>query len=1480
MSGVNSPVVNMRFNGTEFLNGLNNAQATFGAFKKELNLDQAKAGLEEIDGAAKRFSLEGMKQGVEGLSAKFVSLATVGITALSNITNKAVEAGVSIVKSLTIEPIMQGFQEYETGLNSVQTILANTAHEGKNLDDVNAALSELNQYSDQTIYNFGEMSRNIGTFTAAGVGLETSTAAIKGIANLAAVSGSNSQQASSAMYQLSQALAAGKVSLMDWNSVVYAGMGGKVFQDSLMSTARASGVAIDEIISRNGTFRESLQEGWLTSDILTKTLAKFTGDMSAADLANQGYTEAEIAEILKMAETAKDAATKVKTLSQLMGTLKETAGSGWAQTWQILLGDFEEAKELFTWLSDRLGTIIGQSNDMRNNLLQAWKDLGGRKAAVEAIKAAFVGIMSVIDPIREAFAEIFPAPTAQALLDLTVGIRDFLEGIILTETEMENLKRTFKGIFAVLDIVRFAVSALWSIFVNFFSALTKGDSSILAITGNFGDFLVSIRDAIVYSNGLNDAIEKMGNFASILGSGIQAVLGVFAIFVGWLKDIASVGADKALENVSDKIAGLSSVTGFLGKVVGWVGDGLKSFFAFASPAIDRVVEAFSGLGPAIAKGFEGLDFGMVLDSINTGLFAGLVLMIKNFMGGGLDFDLTGGFLESMKEAFGGLTETLSAMQANLQAGTLMKIAIAVGVLALSLAVLAMIDPVRLTSALMAISVMFGQLIGSLALFLKVTKGATITHIPVIAASLILLALAMVILAAAVAILAKLSWEELLKGMLGLAAMLGMMVGAVKLLQKNTAGIAALSFSLILFGIAVNILVKAVTTLAGMTWDQLIQGLVGLGATMLLIIGFIKAMGNPGKLIPMAAGLVLVGMAMNLMASAVSTFAAMSMDQLVTGLIGLGGALLILVAAMQAMPKNFLVSAAGMIVLGIAINIIAGALASLGSMSWDQLLVSLVGLGGALAMLVIAMNLMSGSMSGMAALILAAAAMYIIANALTMMAAIDWGGVGRAMVLLFGSLAMLALAMYAMTGAIVGAAALMIASVAILILANALTTLGSMSWDQVLVGLVTLAASLAILGLAAWAMTPILPQLLLLGVAVLLLGAGAMMAGVGIGLLAIGLTMLAGAGTAAGTAIVVIITALLGLIPQIFEAIGNGIIAMAGVIEKGAPAIVAAIMAILMSLITALQELIPALVDLIITIVMKLVDVLVTNIPLLVEAGINLIAGIIQGIADSIGGVISAATDLIVNFINGISEGLPRIIQAGIDMIINFINGLANGIRDNTARMNEAGANLADAIVSGMTSGITNGAGAIIQAAKDAALGALNAAKSALGIKSPSREFRKVGDWSMQGFAGGIDDNADKVQSSADGVAEGTLDAFRSAMNAVDDILDETMDKDPTIRPTLDLSQVENASKGYSSLFSDPTITPNAAYNNVNAISSSRSSVKEPVEDTTSSGNTYYNFTQNNTSPKALSPVDIYRQTKNQFSLLKGKTNVAQPNALV
>ena len=417
---VDERVVEMRFDNQHFEKNVGTTMSTLDKLKQSLKLSDASKGLEKLNQAAGKVDMSPLSNGVEAVRLRFSAMYTMADQSLRDITTKVQNTATKMVNALTLDPIKTGFQEYETQMNAVQTILANTKSKGSDIDDVNVALKELNTYADQTIYNFTEMTRNIGTFTAAGVDLDTSVSAIKGIANLAAVSGSTSQQASTAMYQLSQALSSGTVKLQDWNSVVNAGMGGEVFQNALKRTATNMGVDVDGLIKKYGSFRESLTQGeWVTTDVLTETLNQFT--MAAkegseewkaykAELQKKGYTDDQIKEILDMANTATDAATKVKTFTQLWDVMKESAQSGWSQTWQLLVGDFEQAKNLLSPLADFFtgdNGIITLMSNARNTLLEgalgkSFKDLGEKiSGVVKPITQTTEAIKGVVKTAEE-----------------------------------------------------------------------------------------------------------------------------------------------------------------------------------------------------------------------------------------------------------------------------------------------------------------------------------------------------------------------------------------------------------------------------------------------------------------------------------------------------------------------------------------------------------------------------------------------------------------------------------------------------------------------------------------------------------------------------------------------------------------------------------------------------------------------------------------------------------------------------------------------------------------------------------------------------------------------------------------------------------------------------------------------------------------------------------------------------------------------
>lgn len=1325
----------MKFDNAQFLRATQQTMTAMASLNKSLQMQGATKGLQQIGAAAgqQTASLKNVEAGVNSIADRFKSMSVVAVTALATVANQAVFAGQRVLKSLTLDPIIKGFQEYELNINSIQTILANTTKEGTKLKDVTAVLDELNRYSDQTIYSFSEMAKNVGTFTAAGVKLKDSALAIKGIANLAALSGSNSNQASAAMYQLSQALSAGKVSLEDWNSVVNAGMGGQVFQDALKETARVHGVAIDQMIKDEGSFRLTLQNGWLTSDILSETLQKFTGNLNAAQLKSMGYNEQQIAGIMKMAKTATDAATKVKTFTQLINTLQEASGSGWAQTWKIIFGDFEEARTLFTRASDVLGGWVTSTAEARNKVLSDWKQMGGRAVVIEAITNAFNALISVVRPIGQAFRQIFPAVTAKQLYDLSVTIRDFTKNLILGKPAAENLRRTFAGFFAILGIGWDILKQVVKTILQLAGVAFEGSGGFLEFTAKVGDWLVNVRKAINDGGALVNIFKAIGAVLAVPIKLIKLAAG----FLGSLfKDLDGGNAAKTIGAVSKKLEPLGRLGEVIAvvwaKVIG-VLDNVGAKFAQLGAWASKF---FGDFGKDIQELFADLDFGDVLAGLNTGLFAGLLLMLRNIIGGGG----LGGVMENISEGFQNLTGALGAMQNTLRAATLLQIAAAVGILAIAMNTLSKIDAAGLARASAAITVMFAQLLGSLLLFEKFSGFTGFAKMPFVATSMILLGAAVNVLASAMAKLAGLSWEELAKGLTGTTLLLAALVGVGKLMP-NPAGMITTATGMVILAAAIKVLVSAVSDLSGMSWEELAKGLVGVGVLLGALTLFSKfAMANASGALA-GVGIVLLAAGVKILASAVQDMSGMSWTEIAKGLVTLAGALGVITAALAIIPPTAPLGAAAVLGVAISLGMVGRALEQMGQLSWGEIGKGLVAMLGAMTIISLAVSVIPPQAPiGAAAILITAIALKSVADVLDQMGAMDWGAIGKAMTALFGSLLLISAGVIAMSAAVSGAAALLIVAAALRIFVPVLQALGAMTWGEIGKGLLVLAAAFVVLGVAGALLTPVVPTLLGLGAAILLLGAGFALAGVGVLAFSAGLAALAISGAAGTAALVAMVTAMLGLLPAVAKAIGLAVIAFAEVIATAGPAVTKALVTVLSSLIDAIVKLAPKIVNALYKLMTELLKTMQKFVPQMVDAGLKLVVGILNGVAKNIGAVVTAGVNVIVAFLKGVSQNAPRVLNAGVSTVISFVNGLANTIRARSGEMRAAGLNLAMAIIDGMTGGLASGVGRLAAKAREIASSALNAAKDVLGIASPSKEFIKIGKYVVDGFVKGLDGN--------------------------------------------------------------------------------------------------------------------------------------------
>lgn len=1325
--------------------------------------------------------MNGLANAVESVRLKFSALEVMAVTALANITNSALNAGKRIVSALTIDPIKTGFQEYETQIGAVQTILANTQHEGTNLQQVNRALDELNTYADKTIYNFTEMTRNIGTFTAAGVNLQTSVDSIKGIANLAAVSGSTSQQASTAMYQLSQALAAGKVSLMDWNSVVNAGMGGKVFQDALVRTSELLGTGAKNAINMYGSFRESLTKGeWLTTEVLTETLKQFAGAYSEADLIQQGFSESQAKEIAQMAKTAEEAATKVKTFTQLWDTLKESAQSGWTATWEILIGDFEEAKDLLSEVSETIGNVIGEAAQARNDLLSGglssgWKQLlnqgiadeagyiesiqevarksgdafdkmvadsdnfsdalkkglqegvissdtlsdavhnlrdkmtgmsqeerkaagytsemveqiekldeglkngsvsmdeftekilkpSGRENLIQSIWNAAKGLMSVIAPIKEAFRDIFPPMTSEQLYAFTEALRNLTERMKLSETTSENLKRTFKGLFAVLDIIKQAVTAVFNAVGSLLGGVGDLGAGILGVTGTFGDWLVK----------LDEFIKQGDVFNKVLGTIVSVIKTVATAIRDFVKVVAEKIAFPGFELFHSLLERLHARMSQIGDAAGGMKSSVSSAFeamgnALANCQFMQLLQAIWDAVKAIAGGIAdamGKVGSSLIDSIGNADFSGVIDLLNGISFGAIAVGITkfvGAIKEqldsigSIKESFIGILDSVrgcfEAYQSQLQAGTLLKIASAIAILVASLVALSLIDSAKLSAALGAITVLFADLMASMAIFNKISGMAS----GVIRSTTAMLAIStsVLILASALKKLGDLDAKQLATGLTGVIGLTATMIVAAKSLSKGGPTIIKGASQMVIFAAAIKVLASACEDLSALDWEGLAKGLVGVGVLLAEVSLFMNTAKFSGQSVTTATGIVILSGAIKILASACEDFAQMNWGEIGRGLTSIGIVLAEIVAftRLTGNAQHVIATSAALIGIGAAMKILAAAVKDFSAMNWSELAVGLVGMAGALATVTIAVNFMPKNMIAIGTgLIAVSTALLIMASALENMGGMEWNEIAKGLVALGGSLGIMAVGLRAMTGTLSGSAAMLVAASALAILTPVLSILGAMSWTAIVKGLVSLAGAFTVIGVAGAVLTPLVPTILglsgamaLIGVAVLGLGAGLLAAGTGLSAIAVGFTALAAAGTAGATAVVasltVIITGIADLIPAIVAKIGEAIVEFCKVIANSAGEIGNAVKEVVLTLVDVLIECVPAIADGALKLIAGVLEALVQYTPQIVDSLFQFLIGVLEGIARNLPGLIQAAIDVLMAFFAGIVDALKGI----------------------------------------------------------------------------------------------------------------------------------------------------------------------------------------------------------------------------------------------
>ena len=1183
MSSIDERIVEMKFNNAQFESAAKSTFGTLDHLKKALNFDAAKKGFDGLSAGAKSVDMSSLGKGADWAGARLTALSVAGGVMLANLASQAVNAGATIVKALTLDAKTAGFQEYELKLGSIQTILANTQKYGTKLKEVNKTLNQLNEYADKTIYNFGDMTRNIALFTNAGFKIKEATSMIKGFSNEAAASGTNASSAAGAAYQLSQALSAGRVRLQDWRSLTNVGMGNKNMQQGLIEIADAMGLLNEKTgdaktIAKD--FNGSLEKNWLSAQVMSNYLKIMAQDMSVAEMKTLGLSEAQIKMFKNQAKTAFEAATLTRTFTQLWGQMQEAAGSAWGKTFELIIGDFNQATKTLSALNDTLVGFIDGMGDARNKMLAAWAKAGGRTDLIEGLSNIGQTLLGILTAIGEAWQEVFPPMTGKQLASLTKGFREFTENLKMGEADLATLKGSAKAVFTVLkggvNVVKFIVAGWW--------LLIQVAGKLIGIMGE------AVKPIIAFISGLEGLGDPAKGIDTITDKLMELRENGFRPLLDFLDMVRQAlidfnksfsagggGADSKfgpLIAVGDKIkAAWSAIGGMIKKVWEWavgagaaIGDMIGKFASGAPGALDSIWNTIKQIGAGIGKFFsdfgsgsnklfEGFDINTLLATINTGIFAAIILAFRKFLKTG------GSIIESITGVLDDLSGTLQAMQRDLKANALMKIGVAIALLAGSLFILSQINPDRLLSSSIAMGVVFGALLTSVAVLGKVAQADGIVKGPVIAATLIILAGALLIISKAVQQLSGMSWEELAKGLTGMVVILGAMVGVVALLGKNTDGIFKAAAAMVVLAVALRMLVGVVQLFGSMDMNVLWQGGIALGVLLAALVGFALLTQKSAGMMAAAAAMVVLAIGIRMLVSPITDLGLLPLPVLAQGMFVIALAIGALVVAASS-AQGSLAGAGAIAILAVALNLLLRPISALGLAPWDVVVRGVAAIAGVLAILVVAANSMLKAIPGAGAIVVLSIALTILSGAIMRLGGMSLAEIGKALFALAGAIAIFGIAAALLTPVI---PSMMAMAIAIGVFGLAVMAIGG-GLMMISVGLMMLgpaasvgAGGLSLLAVACTSIVGQTPAILAVGAAfivlsagVLLLGAGVFGLAVGLMALGVGLTMVAAVGLVGATALLAVVNALKPLLWEIptmlalgaaFTVLGAGIIAV-------------------------------------------------------------------------------------------------------------------------------------------------------------------------------------------------------------------------------------------------------------------------------------------------------------------------------------------------
>ena len=1273
---VDSKVVEMRFDNKNFEKNVKQSMTTLDKLKQALKLDGATNGLTAVEQRANSIKFHGLADTIDKVADKFSGLEMIGTMAMFRISQSIANAGINLVKSLSVDNVMSGWNKLQQKANSMSTLIS----QGYKTEVVEEQLEKLNWFSDETSYNFTDMIDNIAKFTATGKGLEDSVTAMQGIALWAAKSGQNAQKASAAMYQLSQALGAGYMRKEDWKSIQNASMDTAEFRKQTLETAVAMGkvkkIGKDTYQSLRGNkmkftqqqFAESLTEGqWFTSDVMMEVYKKYAkasdqmkkaidvmsedhdvtltaGQMIKAYDALKNNTfddflkeeeiddEKAIAALKNMVSGFDEfgistfrAGQEYRTFNDTIDATKDAVSTKWMNIIETLIGNIDAQKKLWTTIGEQFYDWFAAPLDDLQELLNRWVDMGGRDSLHEALGNIGEAIGAITKPIKEAWHEIFPPMTAKRLTELTNKFKEFTSHLKISGKTADAIKSVFRALFSILktgfSIVKTLGKALFTL-IGVFRPLGELLISAVGFLSKWIDKTAeAARNSKWLSNTVNTVVETIKKFANAVGNMLKKLL--------------------SYESALNFFKGLFNLIKNVGLAIG------------------------KFIGGIIRNG----DLNQVMKLVNSGLISAALIKLqgvfKSFKGVA---DNAAGILESVKGV-------LESYQKDIQAKTLIKIAGAVAILVGSIWVLSSIDGAALAIGIGAMGLVMTELMLCFNILTKITKDQKILLRNSLA--LINLSASLLILSAAIKNLGSLNLGQMAIALGGLAVAMQLFIHTLKMLpddgetKKKTKGLIGLSISLLILSVALK-------KMGSMKLTEIVKSLITMFIATKVMVGTINSI-NPEGAIRKALSLVVLANAMVVLGLAMKILGSLSWSEIGRGLAAMGGALAILTIAMNHLSTGNRVASK----LGSFAS--AGAKFKGGGVKF--------GMSGSSGNYESFKSSQGGALGKSFALLGATMSLVILGGAMKILATMNWSDIGRSLAAMGGALTILVVAMRVLgssvSGALAGAGSLVIASAALIGLALGLKILGSIHPDKIVKSLVALAAALTILGVAGYLLKGVALDLLVVAGAAALFGVAAVTLGVGLGLIAAGISALALALSAGTTAIVAglsaIILGIVGLIPEIVKTLGLAIAEFCKVIMECAPLIAKAIGTVLLEAVKMLKDFVPPIVTAILDLVIQTIRAVTDRVPELIMSIAELLSAIFKGFMEALQildaktllGGIACIGMLVVIFhllaslamsapaaaIGVVAFGILLVELMGVMALVGKLKGMVAGIKD-------------------------------------------------------------------------------------------------------------------------------------------------------------------------------------------------------------------------